>query len=99
MVFVILQYDRKEQGQPKLQHLKNAMSTPYIHKTSNGNIDYEDFPQAVPFLQTLSPNNKRSQGAKKKRYRKFDNKILFFPKRLFHFTFEGLINYQFHLIF
>ena len=97
MVFVILQYDRKELGQPKLQHLKNAMSTPYIHKTSNGNIDYEDFPEAVPFLQTLSPNNKRSQGAKKKRYRKFDNKILFFPKRLFHLM--RALYYQFNFIF
>ena len=80
MVFVLLQYDRKELRQPKSQHVENAMSTPYIHKTSNGNIDYEDFPEAVPFLQTLSPNNKRSQGAKKKRYRKFDDKIIFFPK-------------------
>ena len=75
-----MQYATKQVGQPKLQHVKNPMSTPYIHKTSNGSIDYEDFPEAVPFLQTLSPSNKRSQGAKKKRYRKFDNEILFLTK-------------------
>ena len=84
MIFFLIQYATKRLEKPKLQHVKNALSTPYIHKTSNGNIDYEDFPEAVPFLQTLSPNNKRSQGAKKKRYRKFDNKILFFPKRPFN---------------
>ena len=81
MIFVLIQYATKRLEKPKLQHVKNALSTPYIHKTSNGNIDYEDFPEAVPFLQTLAPDNKRSQGTKKKRYRKFDNKILFFPKR------------------
>ena len=36
----------------------------------NGNIDYEDFPEVVPFLEAVSNHNLGIYKAPKKRYRK-----------------------------
>ena len=36
----------------------------------NGNIDYDDFPEVVPFLEAVSNHNLGIYNAPKKRYRK-----------------------------
>ena len=36
----------------------------------NGNIDYDDFPEVVPFLEAVSNHNLGIYKAPKKRYRK-----------------------------
>ena len=41
-----------------------------IQIPSNGNIDYEDFPEGVPFLQLAGSENDNIYGTPKKRYRK-----------------------------
>ena len=46
---------------------KNSHGKP----NSNGNIDYEDFPEVVPFLEAVSNHNLGVYKAPKKRYRKF----------------------------
>ena len=47
--------------------------TPHSRSNSNGNIDYDDFPEVVPFLEAVSNHNIGIYKAPKKRYRKFYN--------------------------
>lgn len=39
--------------------------------SSNGNIDYEDFPEGVPFLEATTEEKPDVFATPKKRYRKF----------------------------
>ena len=45
--------------------------TPHARSNSNGNIDYDDFPEVVPFLEAVSNPNIGIYKAPKKRYRKY----------------------------
>jgi len=42
--------------------------TPHARSNSNGNIDYDDFPEVVPFLEAVSNHNIGIYKAPKKRY-------------------------------
>ena len=60
-------------GQVRTKEIKRnngIKKTPYSNSNSNGNIDYEDFPEVVPFLQAISNDNLGIYKAPKKRYRK-----------------------------
>ena len=46
-------------------------TTSHVRSNSNGNIDYDDFPEVVPFLEAVSNHNIGIYKAPKKRYRKF----------------------------
>ena len=46
-------------------------TTSQFRSNSNGNIDYDDFPEVVPFLEAVSNHNIGIYKAPKKRYRKF----------------------------
>ena len=48
-------------------------TTSHARSNSNGNIDYDDFPEVVPFLEAVSDHNIGIYKAPKKRYRKFYN--------------------------
>ena len=48
-------------------------TTSHARSNSNGNIDYDDFPEVVPFLEAVSNHNIGIYKAPKKRYRKFKN--------------------------
>jgi len=47
-----------------VKKLKNSQINP------NGNVDYDDFPEVVPFLEAVSNHNLGIYKAPKKRYRK-----------------------------
>ena len=42
-----------------------------MHANSNGHVDYEDFPEVVPFLQSSTNEKSGVYGTPKKRYRKY----------------------------
>ena len=70
--FIILQYDFDEEAGVTTMKRNNAVKkTPHARSNSNGNIDYDDFPEVVPFLEAVSNHNIGIYKAPKKRYRKF----------------------------
>jgi len=62
-------YDLDDQGRTKdIKRNSGIKKTPYARSNSNGNIDYEDFPEVVPFLEAVSNENLGIYKAPKKRY-------------------------------
>ena len=64
---------------------------------ANGNVDYDDFPEVVPFLEAVSNHNLGIYKAPKKRYRKSIFRVTNSTKFFLNFNISKVIFLYFHI--